>query len=523
MYRDSSNQSEFLDFYLPFGGRLRAENRWARLSELIPWDKFETLYQKRLAPGNLGSPALSLRIALGSLIIKECLGTSDEETAEQIRENPYLQYFLGYREYLQDAPFDPSMFVHFRKRLEAEVICEINEEIVKAGLEMKRLQVKARRKGKKRALVSPDSGNISGSGPSGQQESEQKSNRGKLMLDATCAPADISYPTDLNLLNEAREKAEKIIDTFHKPDTGQRKKPRTYRLLARTAYLAAAKQRRPGGRKLRKAIGQQLGYVKRDLGHIDFYLSEDTKRLSLLSKKSYKDLLVIRQLYVQQHQMHSRGEHRVSDRIVSISQPHVRPIVRGKAGKPTEFGAKLSISVVNGFTYLDKISWDAYNEGIDLKEHVERYRSRFGCYPESLHVDKIYRTRQNLRYCKEHHIRINGPALGRPRTETAANSEELKTARKQARRDELIRNAVESAFGRGKRRYGLGRIMGKLSATSKSMIAICFLTMNLVALSKVAAILYDILCALSDYRDKAVALIKFLVCKIENSYNLTTA
>ncbi len=471
----------------------------------------------------MGSPALSLRIALGSLIIKECLGTSDEETVEQIRENPYLQYFLGYREYLQDAPFDPSMFVHFRKRLEAEVICEINEEIVKAGLEMKRLQAEAKLKGKKRTPVSQNSGNVGGSGPSAQHESEQKSNRGKLMLDATCAPADIRYPTDLNLLNEAREKAEKVIDTFHKPDTGKGKKPRTYRHLARKAYLVAAKRRRPGGLKLRKAIGQQLRYVKRDLGHIDCYLEEDAKRLSLLSKKSYKDLLVIRELYAQQHQMHSRGEHRVLDRIVSISQPHVRPIVRGKAGRPTEFGAKLSISVVNGFTYLEKVSWDAYNEGCDLKKHVERYRSRFGYYPESLHVDKIYRTRENLRYCKEHHIRISGPALGRPPKETAANREKLKTARKQARRDELIRNCVESVFGRGKRRYGLGRIMGKLSLTSKSMIAICFLTMNLVALSKVAAIGHGILCALSDYRDKAVALIKFLVCKIENSYNLTAA
>jgi hypothetical protein len=84
---------------------------------------------------------------------------------------------------------------------------------------------------------------------------------------------------------------------------------------------------------------------------------------------------------------------------VSISQPHVRPIVRGKAGVPMEFGAKISVSLVEGYTFIDRMSWDNFNESGELIEQIEQYRQRFGCYPESVHAGRIYRTRDNLKYC----------------------------------------------------------------------------------------------------------------------------
>jgi len=137
---------------------------------------------------------------------------------------------------------------------------------------------------------------------------------------------------------------------------------------------------------------------------------------------------------------------------VNISQPHVRPIKRGKAGSDTEFGAKVSISLIDEISFVDRISWDNLNEGIDLIAQIEAYRKRFGCYPESVHADEIYRNRENRRYCKKHEIRLSGPKLGRPPKVTAANALELKAAKKQARQDEIDRNAVEGKFGQGKRR-----------------------------------------------------------------------
>lgn len=187
----------------------------------------------------------------------------------------------------------------------------------------------------------------------------------------------------------------------------------------------------------------------------------------------FKNLLVSREVYRQQLKMHQTRSQRIDDRIVSISQPHVRPIKRGKAGRDTEFGAKLSISVVGGFSFVDRLSWDNYNEGVDLVAQLETYRRRFGVYPESVHVDKIYRTRANRAFCKSRGIRMSGPPLGRPPKHVSAAD------KKQAAADEAIRNTVEGKFGQGKRRFGLGRVMAKLAGTATAQISLSFLVMNL--------------------------------------------
>ena len=141
----------------------------------------------------------------------------------------------------------------------------------------------------------------------------------------------------------------------------------------------------------------------------------------VLSKQQQKRLETIRDLYKQQKTMYDNKVHSVKDRIVSSSQPYLRPVVRGKAKSPVEFGAKLDISVVDGFARLEKQSFDSYNESTCLKEEIERYKTREGCYPERVLADKIYRNRANLSYCKEWGIRLSGPALGRPRKDAVAD------------------------------------------------------------------------------------------------------
>jgi hypothetical protein len=114
------------EFELPFGGKLSADNRWVKMVELIPWNEFEAEYAKSF-PREKGAPAKSFRMALGALIIKEKLGISDRETVEQIRENPYLQYFIGQLTYSNEVPFDPSLLVDFRQRIGANLINKVNE------------------------------------------------------------------------------------------------------------------------------------------------------------------------------------------------------------------------------------------------------------------------------------------------------------------------------------------------------------------------------------------------------------
>jgi hypothetical protein len=266
------------------------------------------------------------------------------------------------------------------------------------------------------------------------------------LLDATCTPADIKYPTDIEILNEAREKTEKIIDKLYEEIEEKKekkeKKPRTYRKVARKDYLGIAKKRRVSNKARRKGIKKQLQYIKRNLSHIEKMIEEGAK-LEKLTRKEQEELITIGQVYEQQLEMYEKKTNKVENRIVSVSQPHVRLIVRGKAGKAVEFGTKISASNVNGFVFLDKLSWDNYNESGDLQERIEEYKRETGCYPKSVHVDKIYRTKANRAYCKERGIRMSGPPLGRPPKEVS------KEKKQEARSDERVRNAIEGKFGQG--------------------------------------------------------------------------
>ena len=214
-----------------------------------------------------------------------------------------------------------------------------------------------------------------------------------------------------------------------------------------------------------------MGYVSRDLKIISELKQQSS--LTLLTKQEYKHLLVISELYRQQQEMHKNGSKRIGDRIVSISQPHVRPIVRGKAKAGTEFGAKISVSMVDGYALMENLDWNNYNEGTTLQKSAEKYKQQFGYYPEAILADQIYRNRENRAFCKENGIRLSGPALGRPSKEKAKAQEQL------AKLDASERNAIEGKFGEGKRHYGMGLISTRLQETSETVISVQLLVMTL--------------------------------------------
>ena len=483
MYRSNRQQLEFPDFYLPFSGQLDPENRWVKLAKLVPWGLAEEIYHADLCE-DFGAPVIRSRVALGALIIKERLRLTDRETVETIGENPYLQFFIGNGEFSLERPFDASLMVDFRKRFGEDGMQRIAEAIALASLAqdkptsaVKDNEADDDAPPPSVATDSSDDGEPSTASDASPQPAEQQppiANRGRLLSDATCAPADIRYPTDVSLLNEAREKTDSLIDKLHAPLVGKQPRPRTYRRKGRQAFLAFIKRKKPGRKKVRAAIRKQLGYLRRNLKAIDRLLA-NPKSLPLrcLGKVGYKHLLVCREVYRQQFEMHQNRTRRIDDRIISITQPHVRPIKRGKAGRDTEFGAKLTLSVVDGFSFVDRLSFDNYNESLDLPAQIQQYHQRFGYYPESVHVDKIYRTRANRTLCKSLGIRLSGPPLGRPPKNVPPAD------KKQARADETIRNEVEGKFGEGKRRYGLGRVMTKLANTSAAQISLTFLVMNL--------------------------------------------
>lgn len=477
MYRYSNGQISLADFNQPAGMNLKENNRWVKKAQTIPWLEIEKRYAA-LFPNRKGNVAKPLRLALGACIIQAEYGYSDEETALQIQENPYLQYFCGYPGYNDEKlPFDPSLMVYFRKRLTPEILGEINEMIVQ--------DAKVRQcKGTAPQSDDDDDNSDGGSGTGG--------NSGTMIMDATCAPSNIRYPQDVSLLNEARENAEKLLDVLH--DSSDGKKPRAYRKRARKDYLKYARCRKHTAKTTRKAIGKQLGYLRRDLGAIAHKLSLG----KALTARQLERLNTIRAIYERQKYMYDHRTHSVPDRIVSVSQPFVRPIVRGKAGKPVEFGAKLDISVVDGWTRLEYCSFDAYNEAGNLKMMVERFREREGHYPSRILADKIYRNRENLSFRKEHGIRLSGPALGRPKKgETRDKAQDY--------RDECERVEVERGFSLAKRKCGMGLVTAKLRETAAHAIAISILVLNLRKIQCALAGLFTYLLAvLSPKKNYAI-------------------
>ena len=184
---------------------------------------------------------------------------------------------------------------------------------------------------------------------------------------------------------------------------------------------------------------------------------------------------MIQSLYTKQKEMIRKGTRRAENRIVSIHQPWVRPIVRGKTAAPTEFGAKVELSMNNGYARIEEIRWDAYNEGTTLKASVERYREDTGKYPERIRADKIFRNRENLTWCKERGIWLNGPRLGRPPKDRVQYLEE----RELERWESGERNEIEGCIGVCKRRYGLDLVTMRLKHTSEVAIHVAILTRNL--------------------------------------------
>lgn len=484
-YTEDKDQLVIEDFYMPFGGKLDPNNRWVRYAQIMPWEHIEEIYLRTMST-EAGRKAFPARIAFGSLFIKEHENCTDEGCVTAIQENPYMQYFLGLHEFQQEPLFDPSMMVHFRKRFPVEDVAQINEYVCTGKWPEDGRNVD-RNDGIETIPDDDDDDDdqddnnkpVGGKKPVKGQKNPNKSkkrrkkkkNHGKLIMDATVAPSDIKYPTDIDLLNQCREHYETAIDILWRelPHTGH-KLPYSAK-KARQSYLNIAKAKRYTAKKLRKAIGEQLDYIEKARRQFTKYLLLAPK--ADLPNWLLDRLQVIPLVYAQQKEMYDNNTRTCSDRIVSLSQPFVRPIQRGKRPNPTEFGQKLHLSVVDGYTFLEQTSWNNFNESTDLKVVVEDYRRKFGVYPEAILADKIYQTMANRKYCKEHGIRLSGPPLGRPKGGEAGKAES-----RQMYKDACERNAIEGRNGNLKRRYGLDLIMSKLDETAKTEAALNILAMN---------------------------------------------
>lgn len=443
----SQYQTKIKEFGNLYQMKLNPNNRWIQLAYHFPWDRCVAVFAKSFSES--GRTAINPRVVIGSLIIKHKLKLSDEQTVQIIEENPYMQFFLGIEEFAPQPLFSPSLFVEWRKKLGndafnqfADILCEICN------------------------------GSTSEKG-----SSREVKNKGQLKLDAGVADQYITYPNDLGLLNTAREKTEEMIDVLYALLKDRLSvKPRTYREVARKKYLGESKKRQVNKKTLRSAIRYHLNCLDRNISSINMML--DMLEYMPLSKRMLKDFWVVQTVNVQQREMYDTKTNTCKDRIVSISQPYVRPIVRGKAGKKVEFGTKIGLVKAAGFTKAETLSWDAYNESADLIPHAESYKAQFGYYPELIQVDKIYGSNKNRKWCKERNIRMTVTPKGK--------QPELTAYEKSKHKKEFNgRNEIEGKFGQAKQGYGLNQIKAKLNETSHSWIGTILFVTNLVKFAEV--------------------------------------
>jgi len=385
-----------------------------------------------------------------------------------------MQFFLGFAGYSTKAPFDPSMMVHFGKRFSEEELSRINELFAERGKALV-----------KEAMASvqyeddshdPDAGigsQISIDDFVKPADWPEGKNWGTLSIDTSCTPADITYPTDLKLLNEPRDSTERIINDLCEQSSDLRKhKPRYDRGKARANFLRVAKQKKPRRRNIKATIRRQLDYLQRNLDAIDALIACGAS-LSALKTHWWQKLLVISELHRQQSILLYSKTRSMPDRIVNLVQSHIRPMMRGKAVAAVEFVAKIRVSVRNGFAFLHRISWDPYNESEDMIAQAKKYKQEHGCYPERICADHIYINTKNTNFYTRNNIRLSGKRLGRPQIDpeiNAAHKQQLST-------DQRRRNEVEGCFGSGKRKYPIDLIMARLPKGAESTISMAFVVM----------------------------------------------
>lgn len=485
MKYSSQIKSMPLDLFTPDLDQLPKDNRWVKLGDSLPWDKIELIYNSKLNNGKRGAGNKPARMIIGALLIKHKLTLSDEETIQAIRENPYMQYMLGLKEFTNKPVFDSSLFVTIRKRIGSDDFNDMSESLLKLQIEKYANQQKGQKSEDDDKGSDKDGGGNAGSSSaatvsdSSQDVKSGSTNSGTLKIDATCSDAEVRYPTDLDLLHDGCEVLERIIDRFC--DIADMARPTTDFKAVHAAYSKLIKKKNKPRRELKRCTEYLLSMLSRSIRTtLSLIGRPTTDKFMLLKRRDRELLLTIMRMYHQQKSMFDAGVHQCDNRIVSIFQPHVRPIVRGKARAKVEFGSKIGAAVVDGFTFIDHFSWDAYNESEDLMPHLRAYRKRFGHLPALVEADKIYLNRRNRRILKLLHIKVGGKPLGRP-AKADADKEEYEAL---MARYSGERNEVEGAFGTGKRVYRANNIRAKLSDTGESWCAACYFAKNVMKFLK---------------------------------------
>ena len=440
MYRSKDREEKYLFKELqPFGGELAENNRWLVIKSLIPWGELEAIYAQKFS--DRGRPALDGRLVIGLILLKHMTTLSDVEVVLELQENVYWQAFCGMEGFTTGKQLDPSSLTKIRHKLGTKFMKEMEDRTYQLLIEKKIIKGKG------------------------------------MLVDATVAPEKIKYPNDIGLLNDVRKWiVEQIKDVSKK--TGE--KVRTYARKAKKLYLNFAKRKQKTKKDIERTKRQMLQFVRRNLTQIKARMDQFDY---FVQKEIEKRVEIATRIYEQQHTMYKLKINKIDERIVSWWREYVRPIKRGKGGgKDVEFGPRVSLSHVDGMTFVDEFRHENYSEAnVDIVEkQIKNYEERFGKKPVSLTGDQLYGNRANRELLKEEKIRDAFKPLGRKNTNTKKQEQYM-------RRKQRERNLIEGDIGNTKEHYGLNAIRYHYREGSEMWVRLSFMAKNLkIALARVS-------------------------------------
>lgn len=432
MYRGKDRETKSLfEELMPFGGHLEEGNRWLKIKDLVPWSELEREYAKYFS--DKGRPGLDARLVIGLFLLKHMSGLSDRELILQLQENVYWQAFCWLEGFVSSKKLNSSSLTKIRKRLGPKFTKELEKKTYEVLIKKKII----RRKG--------------------------------MLVDATVMSEKIKYPNDVGLLNDVREW---LVGWLQEISRKAGEKIRIYNRKAKKVYLNFAKKKRKTKEEIMRAKKQMLQYVRRNLEQLKERMHEIEYELQ---KEVEERLSIARKIYEQQFYMYKEKVNKIDLRIVSFWREYVRPIKRGKGGrKDVEFGPKVSLSYVDGFTFVDEISHENYSEARKeiLEKQINGYEEMFGKPPPSVTGDNLYGNRENRKLLEEKGIRSAFKPLGR-------SCPEKEKQKQYMRRKSKERNRIEGDIGNVKEHYGGDEIRYHYAEGSEMWIRLAFLAKNL--------------------------------------------
>ena len=280
------------------------------------------------------------------------------------------------------------------------------------------------------------------------------------LTDATCYESHLRFPTDVKLLWECCEWIQSLITKTCKALKERLPRNKYHDIdRARLTYARHRKHTRAATVKLRRRL---LGLLSKQTGQWNRICKIHTVDIALTAEQS-KRLSALKEVYRQQSALAQKKE--VKHRIVSIDRPYIRPIVRGKENKRVEFGAKVNNIQIDGISFIEHHSFEAFNEGVRLQDCIEYQQELTGIKVTRVGADTIYANNDNRRYCTENGMTTcfvrKGP---KPKDEDADTS----TARRII--GTLRSTAMEGSFGNQKQHYGVGRIAARNSRSETLLL-----------------------------------------------------